>query len=167
MTHSFTTSSTFTRTGAKHIASKVLADLRGMQDYYEQPNESLIWEFYEELTELLVEGCLASVEYGFMRNNRRIVTLYYKVRSDGSLSDEKSGRVYAKADISNAVLFSVLTYSIKWASLSNTARQQIEARLPIKRVSGKSPQDGSGYWVTDKSYSSQDVGAQRWTFRPY
>ena len=165
MTHSFTTSSTFTRTGAKYIASKILADLGGMRAYYEQPNESLIWDYYEELTELLVGGYLASVEYGFERNGRRVVTLYYEVRPDGSLSDEKSGRVYARANISNATWFSFLTYSSEWASLRPDIKQQIEARIPIKRVSGKGPQDGDGYWVTDKSYSSGNVGAQRQTFR--
>ena len=167
MTNTFTTSSTFTRTGAKYIASKVIADLQGMQDYYGKPNESLIWDFYEELTELLAGGYLASVEYGFIQNNQRVVTLYYEVQPDGSLSDEKSGGVYARADISNAEWSSFLTYSSEWASLSNAAKQQIKARITIKRVPGKNPQDGSGYWVTDKSYSSQGVGTQRRMFRSY
>ena len=167
MTHSFTTSSTFTRTNAEYIASKVVADLRAMRDYYGQPDESLIWDFYEELTELLVGGYLASVEYGFMRNDQRVVTLYYEVRPDGSLSDEKSGGVYARADISNTVWLSHLTTNRKWNSLSNADKQEIKARLPIKRTLGQDPQDGSGYWVTDKSYSSQGVSTQRQTFRPY
>ena len=167
MTHTFTTSSTFTRTGAKHIASKVLADLRGMRDYYGEPSESQILDYYGELTELLVGGYIESVEYGFRKNGRRVVTLYYEVLSDGSLSDEKSGRVYARADISNSKWFSLLTCNGKWASLSPADRQQIEARIPVKRRPGKSPQDGNGYWVADKSYSSQGVGTQRRTFRPY
>ena len=167
MTYTYTTSSTFTRTDAKHIASKVAADLRGMRDYYGKPNESQIKDYDEELTELLVGGYLESVEYGFMRNDQKIVTLYYEVLSNGSLSDEKSGGVYARADISNAEWFSFLTHNLKWVLLSNTTQQQIEARLPIKRTPGQEPQDGNGYWVTDRSYSSQDVGTQRRTFRPY
>lgn len=167
MTNTFTTSSTFTRTGAKYIASKVIADLQGMQDYYGKPNESLIWDFYEELTELLAGGYLANVEYGFMRNDQMVVALRYEVRQDGSLQDGKSGGVFARADISNAKWFSHLTHSLKWASLSNTDQQQIEARIPIKRTSGQGPQDGRGRWVTDRSYSSEGVGAQRRTFRPY
>lgn len=167
MTRTFTTSSTFTRTGAKYIASKVLADLRGMRDYYGEPSESQILDYYGELTELLVGGYIESVEYGFRKNGRRVVTLYYEVLSDGSLSDEKSGRVYARADISNSKWFSFLTHNGKWASLSPADRQQIEARIPVKRSPGKSPQDGNGYWMADKNYSSQGVGTQRRTFRPY
>ncbi len=167
MTFSFTTSSTFTRTGARYIASKVAADLRGMRDYYKQPDESRIRDYNEELTELLAGGYLATVEYGFVKNDQRIVTLYYEVRPDGSLSDERSGNVYARVDISNAKWFSFLTYSDKWESLSPADKQQIKARIHIKRAPGERPQDGNGYWVMDKSYSSQDMDMQRKTFRPY
>ena len=167
MTNTFTTSSTFTRTGAKYIASKVMADLRGMRAYYEQPDESRIREYGEELVELLAGDYLASVEYGFMRNDQMVVALRYEVRQDGSLQDGKSGGVFAGADISNAKWFSVLTNSLKWVSLSDVERQQIEERIPIKRTPGQGPQDGSGRWVTDRSYSSEGVGTQRRTFRPY
>ena len=165
MTYSYTTDYTFTRTNAEYIASKVAADLRGMRSYYGQPSESWIWAFYQEVVELLVESCLRSVEYGFKRNGRRVITLKYEVRADGSLLDGRSGGVYARANISNAAWFSFLTYSDKWYLLSDADQQRIKKRLPFKRVSGKEPQDGDGYWVDDRSYSSRGVGAQRWTFR--
>lgn len=165
MTYSYTTDHTFTRTNAEYIASKVAADLRGMRRYYGQPDESRIWAFYTEVVELLVEGCLRSVEYGFKQNGRRVITLKYEVRTDGSLSDGRSGSVYARANISNASWFSFLTYSDKWFSLSDADQQKIEQRLPFKRVYGKEPQDGDGYWVDDRSYSSHGVGAQRRMFR--
>ena len=166
MTHSFTIDNTFTKTDAKYIASKVAADLRGMRDYYGQPDESKIWDYYEEITELLVGGYLASVEYGFTRNERRVVTLYYEVRQDGSLADEKPGGVYPRADVSKKDWFSFLTYSSKWNSLSDAARQQIKERIPIKRTPGEAPQDGNGHWVADRCYSAQGTGTQRRTFRP-
>ena len=166
MTYSLTTSSTFTRTGAKYIASKVVADLQALKDYYGNPSESRIRDYEKELTELLVGGYVASVEYGFMRENQRIVALRYEVRSDGSLSDKKSGGVYARANISNSKWFSFLIHSNKWDSLSAAAKQQINLQIHIKRVSGNGPQDGNGHWVTDRSYSSQGVGAQRQVFRP-
>ena len=167
MTRSFTKISTFTRTNAKYIASKIAADLQGMKDYYGKPNESWISDYDEELTELLVGGYLESVEYGFMQNGQRVVTLYYEVQSDGSLSDEKSGGVYARTNISGAKWFSFLIYNLNWTSLSDTDRQKIKARIPIKRTTGQEPQDGNGHWVTDREYSSQGVGTQRRTFRPY
>ena len=167
MTNTFTTSTTFTRTDAEYLASKVVSDLRGMKAYYYRPDESLIWDYYEELAELLSDGYLASVEYGFKRNGQRVVTLFYELRTDGSLADGKSGGVYARADISGTTWFSFLAYSRKWHLLSPNAQQEIEARLPIQRSYGQAPQDGSGYWVTDRSYSSKDVGTQRRTFRPY
>ena len=167
MTNTFTTSTTFTRTDAEYLASKVVSDLRGMKAYYYRPDESLIWDYYEELAELLSDGYIASVEYGFKRNGQRVVTLFYELRTDGSLADGKSGGVYARADILGITWFSFLVYSRKWNLLSPSAQQEIEARLPIQRSYGQAPQDGSGYWITDRSYSSQGVGTQRRTFRPY
>ena len=115
MTNTFTTSTTFTRTDAEYLASKVVSDLRGMKAYYYQPDESLIWDYYEELAELLSDGYVASVEYGFKRNGQRVVTLFYELRTDGSLADGKSGGVYARADISGTTWFSFLVYSRKWS----------------------------------------------------
>ena len=167
MTNTYTTSATFTKTNVEYVASKVVADLRGLRAYYSQPSESAIWDFYEELVGLLAGGYVASVEYGFKRSGQRIVSLYYEARTDGSLSDGKSGGVYARADISGASWFAFLVYSRKWDLLSHSAQQEIEARLPIKRSYGQAPGDGNGYWTTDRSYTSQGVGVQRRTFRPY
>ena len=118
MTNTYTTSSTFTKTNVEYVASKVLADLRGLKAYYGEPDEDMIWDFYEELVELLAGGYVASVEYGFERNDQRIVSLHYEAQMDGSLTDGKSGGVYARADISRASWFSFLVYSNKWGSLS-------------------------------------------------
>ena len=167
MTNTYTTSATFTKTNVEYVASKVLADLAGLRSYYGQPSEARIWEFYDELVELLAGGYVASVEYGFKRYGQRIVSLYYEAQVDGSMTDGKSGGVYARADISGASWFSFLVYSRKWDLLSPSAQQEIEARLPIRRSYGQAPGDGNGYWNTDRSYSSKGVGVQRRTFRPY
>ena len=167
MTNTYTISTAFTKTNAEYLASKVVADLRGMRAYYNQPSESMIWEFYEELAELLAGGYVASVEYGFKQDGRRIVSLYYQARTDGSLTDGKSGGVYARADISGAQWFTFLVYSRKWDLLSPSAQQEIKGRITIQRSYGQAPGDGNGYWNTDRSYASQGVGVQRRTFRPY
>ena len=166
MTHTFTTSSTFTKTDARYIASKVAADLQGMRDYYGEPDEHMIWQYHMELTNLLMEDCLVNAEYGFIQNNQRVVTLYYEVQSYGLLSDGRSGGVYARANVSNAQWFSFLTYGRRWDSLSDEEQQRIKERIPIKRTEGQAPQDGNGYWVVDKSYSSHGIGTQRRSFRP-
>lgn len=166
VTNTFTTSNTFTKTGAKYLASKVAADLQAMRDHYGLPSEAKIRDYNTELAVLLTEGCLDSVEYGFKRNDRRIVSLYYKVRADGSLTDGRSGGVYARADVNGADWFSFLTYNGRWERLGEDERRQIKDRTHVKRSSGQAPQDGSGRWVADRSYSSQGVGTQRQTFRP-
>ena len=167
MTNTYTTSSTFTKTNVEYVASKVIADLRGLKAYYGQPSESQIWDFYGELTGLIAGGYVASVEYGFQRSGQRIVSLYYEARMDGLLTDGKSGGVYARADIAGASWFSFLVYSRKWDLLSPNDQHAIEARLPIKRSYGQAPGDGNGYWSIDRSYASQGVGIQRRTFRPF
>lgn len=167
MSNTFTISATFTRTSAEYLASKVIADLYGMRAYYGSPDEYLVRAYYEELVVLLLEGCVASVEYGFKRGGQRVVTLYYEVRSDGSLTDGRSGGVYARADVTGASWFSYLTYSLRWFSLSPDEQLRVAGRLPFPRSSGDAPRDGNGYWVSDRSYSADGVGTQRRVFRPW
>ena len=169
MTYSHTTTltETFTRTIARYVASKVVADLRRMHSYYGKPSPERIEDYYEELTELLAGDYVQSVEYGFKCEDRRVVSLFYEVRSDGTLTDGRAGGVYARANISGATWFSFLIHSPKWWTLTEEQRRQIEKRLPFPRGSGASPQDGDGYWVTDRPYSWEGIGTQRRTFRPY
>src|SRR5687767_14494726 len=108
MSNTFTTTSTrtFTRTSAKYIASKVSADLYRLHRYYGRPTEREITQYDEELTTLLAGGYVESVEYGFRIGNTRVVTLLYRVLSDGSLSDGNAGGVYARANVTGAGWFS-------------------------------------------------------------
>lgn len=167
MTYTFTTTTTFTRTSARYIASKVVTDLRRMSYYYGQPTEKEIENYYDELVELLDQGYLESVEYGFKRDGGRVISVYYEVRADGSLSDDRAGGIHARADITGASWFSYLVTNWKFLALAPHEQQRIEAMLPVKRTHGQAPSDGNGYWVTDRSYSADGVGTQRRTFRPY
>ncbi len=157
MTYSFTTTttSTFTRTSARYIASKVVADLRRLRSYYGQPSEEQIELFYGELIELLALGYVRSIEYGFKRDGRRLISLLYEVRSDGSLTDDRAGGVHARADITGASWFSFLIHNSKWWSLSPEHRARIEAGLPISRTPAEAPQDGQGYWSLSHTYSAK------------
>ena len=74
MTFTATTTRTVTRTKAHYVASKVAADLRRMQFYYDRPTESEINDYFEELTEMLAEEYVSSIEYGFKKNGNRLVT---------------------------------------------------------------------------------------------
>src|SRR6266446_6946184 len=65
---SYTESATFTITHAKHMAAKVAADLKRIQRLYKgEPSDLLISWWEEELIELLKEGVLAVVAYGYQR----------------------------------------------------------------------------------------------------
>ena len=54
-----------------------------------------------ELTELLVAECLDSFEAGFKKDGKRVVSLFYRVRADGTVDDSGAGGVYARADITD------------------------------------------------------------------
>lgn len=167
MTNTFTTTSSFTRTSASYLASKVVTDLRRLMYYYRRPTEIDIENYYEELVELLVHSYMASVEYGFRRNETRILSLVYEVRWDGSLTDGRPGAVYARADVIGSSWFSFLMYSQRWVNLSEAEKARFESNLPIRRTSGCAPRDGNGYWISDRSYCADGVATQRRIFRPY
>jgi len=167
MTYSYTTTSTFTRSHAIYLTSKVAADLKQMQFFYGKPSDMDIEKFIEELVILLINRCLKMVEYGFKRGNNWVVVARYVARFDGfSITDERSGRIPAGADVSMASWHSYLECNdYYWRTLSEAQRQQISSTLPFQRTSGTEPDISSGGWTTDRTYAKNGVSLSRGVYR--
>lgn len=168
MTNSYSLTETFSIVHARHISSRVAADMRLMNRYYGYPSESAIENYLEEIAQLLASGYLATFEIGFRRGGRRrLFTLHYDVRADGTLSDSRAGGVPVGIDISGAEPFNFLTHSAAWSALSPDDRAAFEATLPVHRIVDNAPIDGEGYWVRDeRSYSAAGMGLSRGRFVP-
>jgi len=158
MSSSYTLSetTTFTLTHAKHMASKVATDLKRIQRLYGSPSDSDIANYEAEVIELLKEGYLGTVAYGYRRNDKWIEpTLRYTSRDlvGGTANDDDPGRIRPGSDVSNASFYSYLTYSASWDKLSNDDREGFEKRLPFRRTGAPAP-GVSGYFNDDRSYSA-------------
>src|SRR5262245_45370402 len=144
---SYTYSSTFTRTHAKQLASKVVADLYQCHLLYDHPSSGSIEAYEEELTTLLADGYVETYEFGFKSNEKRVLSWHYTVGPAGDLvGDSRSGSLARGVDIGNAQYFNFLTYTDEWWKLSAAARDGVKTGLPFQRTSGSAPGDGSGYW---------------------
>lgn len=168
-TYSYTESVTFTVTHARHIAAKVSADLKRMQRFYGQPSDLNIGDYETELIELLREGVLGTVFYGFQRNGAWTVpTLRYTERDllSGSANDDDPGLIRPGADISGASFYSYLTYNPKWSSMDSNEKQAIKSRLPFQRSDAAVP-GVNGYFSEDKSYSAGGRALNRATVRGF
>jgi hypothetical protein len=164
----YSLSETFTRTEARYLASKVVADLYQCSRLYRSPAASWIPNYETELVERLVKGYLSRYEFGFERDDKRVVSWQYEVK-DGDLvsgSDDRSGGIYARANLDDASYYNTTTSSTKWWLLTDSERAAFETTLPISRVDASLPADGSGYWTADKTYTRGGVGVARRTFRP-
>jgi hypothetical protein len=165
---SYTYTTTFTRTHAKYLASKVVADLYQCNLLYDHPLFNWIEAYQEELITLLAGGYVEAYEFGFQRYNKRVLSWHYTVGPAGDLEgDSRSGNLARGVDIGDAQYFNFLTYSDKWLGLSQAERNAVEGALPFQRPSGFAPEDGSGYWVTEHSYSAGGVFVARRVFRPW
>lgn len=166
MTYSYTTTSTFTRSHAIYLASKVAADLRQMQLFYGKPSDEMIDKYIEELIILMINRCLKMVEYGFKRGSNWVVVMRYTA-SFASLSgvDDHSGRMPPGADINGAQWYSFLEYNDNWWALSDSQRQQIKNSLPFQRTDGNEPGINWGGWTMDRTYSRNGVSLSRGVYR--
>ena len=167
---SFTTtrSSTFTITNARYLTSKIAADMHLCANYYGRPSEQSIRDYAEELAQLLNDGYVEKYEFGYERNDQRIVCWHYKVDSLGLITtDDRPGKLVSTVETVGASFYNHLWYSSAWFELSLSERERIEFQLPVKRVTGPAPTDGVGYWTSDKNYFSGGKGFSRQTFRPY
>jgi hypothetical protein len=167
MSVSFTASETFSIVHARHISSRVAADMRLMNCYYGYPSEAAIENYLEEVAQFLAGGYLKSFEVGFKRNGRRLFTLFYEVRADGTLTDSRAGGVPTNINITSAVPFNYLIHSTAWWELNTDDRDAFEATLPVQRKEEAEPVDGQGYWIhDDRSYAAAGTGLRRGRFIP-
>lgn len=158
MSYSFTQtgSQAFTITHARYLASKVATDLKRIQRFYGCPTDTRITEYETELVELLRNGYLDNVTYGFKRGDNWIEpTLRYTAKELSGLTsaDDDPGKIKPGADISGASFYSFLTYNSAYLQLTREQQNSFESSLPFKRGDAQPP-GIFGYLTNDKSYST-------------
>ncbi|MCP5058331.1 MAG: hypothetical protein GY937_16635 [bacterium] len=154
--YTFSETDTFTITHARHMAAKVAADLKRLQRFYGQPSDAAITAYQDEVTQLLREGYLGTVTYGFRRDGAFIEpSLRYTAHdlAGSTTDDDDPGRVRPGADTSGATFYSYLTYSAAWDQLSSADQQTFESKLPITRGSAPEPAV-NGVLRSDRIYSA-------------
>ena len=169
--YTVSTTTTFTITHAKYIASKVATDLKRFQGLYRSydPSDAEIDSYEAELSYLLKHNAVASVVYGYKRNELWTpACVRYTVAADGSITaDDDPGKIRPGHDIAGAVFTSFLSYSQAWWQRSETERAYIKQQSPLSRSSGTTPGLESGYWSDDRSYSAGGRGLSRSTVKGY
>jgi hypothetical protein len=167
--YTYTDSSTFTITHARHMAAKVATDLKRVQRFYGKPGDETIAQYEAEVVELLKAGYLGTVSYGFKRDGQWIEpTLRYTAQDlmGGSANDDDPGKIRASADVTGASFYSYLTYSSAWDGLSSTEKAQFKGRLPFVRGNADEP-SVNGYLVDDRTYASGGRALNRASVRSF
>jgi len=168
MSYTYTTTETFTKTHARRLAAKVVADMHQCQTWYGGISDAEIEEYQEELAVMLLGGYVKSYEFGFKTSDdRRVVAWRYTVGPAGDLQGGRSGGLYSQAEVAGAKTFNFMTYSDEWHALDAAEKDKTKASHPINRVSGQPPQDGNGYWETSRTYVSGGAAVTREEFRPW
>ncbi len=171
MTSSFTfsESTSFTVTHARHMAAKVATDLKRMQRFYGAPGDLDIANYEAEVIDLLKAGYLGKVTYGFRRDGAWIVpTLRYTAQdlAGAAANNDDPGRVRHGADITNASFYSYLTYSPSWEQLTTDQQTTFKRTLPFVR--GGAPEPGvNGYFTPDRVYSAGGQALNRDSVRSW
>lgn len=140
-----------------------------MQRLYGHITDEHINEFEGEVTELLRQGYLGTVTYGFQRNDLWIEpTLRYTASELANTdADDDPGRIPPGKDISGAKFHSYLTYSAAWDALTVDQRAAVKGQLPLQRVSGLQSAVSNGYFADDKTYASGGRSLGRASVRSY
>jgi len=166
---SASSSSTFTITHARHLAAKVATDLKRMQRMYGLPSDADIATYETEVVELLRNGYLDAVTYGFRRDSQWIEpTLRYTARDmQSGLDDDDPGKIPPGKNVSGASFYSYLTYSSVYLALTSAAQDSFKQSLPFQRTGAPQPTVANGYFSDDRSYSSGGRSLARASVRTF
>ena len=165
--YTLTDTTTFTVTHARHIAAKVATDLKRVQRFYGEPRDPTIGDYESEIIELLKNGYLKKVTYGFQRNGDWIEpTLIYTAKEFGLAANDDPGKVRPGKDISDASFCSFLEYTSEWNDLSDEEKNTFKRSLSFQRSTGSAP-GVSGYLEEDRTYSSGGKSLSRSSVRSY
>ena len=169
MTGTTTESTSFTITHAQYLASKVAADLKRMQRFYDAPSDADISNYEDELAKMLKGAYVDTVTYGFRRNGDWIEpTLRYTARELIGLAsaDDDPGRVRPGANVSGAAFYSYMIYTAAWSQLGEPSKTIFRATLPFVR--NGAPEPGvNGYLTEDRMYSAAGRALSRSSVRSY
>ncbi|WP_425300740.1 hypothetical protein [Nocardia wallacei] len=77
-------------------------------------------------------------------------------------TDDRAGGVYRYADVDGASFGSYLHYAPAWSLLPT----QIKDTLPFVRQGANAPGYTGGYHTSDRTYSAQNTGFTRNSYRP-
>jgi len=169
MSSSATRTVTFTATSARHLTSKIAADLRTMNRYYDLPSLTEIDAYAQEAARLLLDGYLAWVDYGLRRLTASggmewVLQLRYTVNSSGVLTDDHPGGVPAHAPTDGASFYSYLSYSAAFDALPAWQKDAVKAALPVTRTGASESPRAGGTVNGQRSYSRDGVSLSRDTF---
>ncbi|MNS67821.1 hypothetical protein D3C72_1010830 [compost metagenome] len=165
----YTESTTFTVTHARHIAAKVATDLRRIQRLYGKPTDQQIADYEAELIAMLKGKYVRRVIYGFKRDGSYIEpTLRYEASDlNGSTSiDDDPGKIRPGANVAGASFASYMNYTQAWFDLTSAQQAAVEADLPFSRSNASEP-SLSGHLSTDLNYSAGGRNLQRSTLRSW
>ena len=165
---SYTDSTTFTYTHARHLGAKVATDLKRMQRMYAYPTDTSIAQYEAEIIELLRHGYLEKVTYGFQRGGDWVEpTLRYTAQElAADTNDDDPGRIRPGANVSGATFYSFLEYSSIWDGLTSEERARFKEGLPFQRGTANAP-GVSGYFVDDRLYASGSRSLSRSSVRSF
>lgn len=168
-TFTHTASATFTVTHARHLASKITADLNACARLHGKPSLTAVENYNTELVELLRYGYLSRYEFGFQKDDKRVLSWSYEVSSNGSIeTDDRAGKMSAYVDLDGTSFFNFAWYSRKYNSLTSDQQESFKGSHPVNRTTGDPPSDGAGSWSgTEKNYSAGGTGISRRSFRSY
>ena len=162
MTGSTTRTASFTITDARYVGSKVGADLRRLNTLYGKPALDDIENYVEEIAQLLKDGYLATVDFGFRDKDSNEWKLRLRYRAvQGQLVDNLPGNYPTDLDVGAWSFYSYLSYKSSFSALSAEAQQQYKDGLPIHRTNADAPSAVSGSTTTGHGYGKNGTGFER------
>ncbi len=167
MTIARTSATTTTYERIEHVTRKVRADLLAVVDTYAYFKEPFAADVVADVRTLLDEEALDSLQFVWLRRGTQTVLeeLRYVVVPDGAGHvDARSGGVVYRQELAGADFHVRVTYSARWARMSEAERASVRKRLVLKWGPAGQLDYAGGRWANDRAYAKDGYALERKQF---
>lgn len=155
---------TSTLTNVIYVTRKVQADLLAVLDHYQYFSQDYAQKIIHDIRIYIDEEIISRVKFSWVKSGTSIVLEeldYYVISNEISLSDDRSGGIRFRSELSKASFQVRITYNDRWHKMAEDEKKIIIESFNLPWGTASQLTYNAGQWSSERTYSQDSLGLNR------